>query len=312
MKTKYSFLTILLTLILLFTGCTQLAGDTSKEEGKLQVYASIYPVAYFAQKIGGEQVQVIQLVPTGVEPHDFEPKAKDLARMYHADLFLYNGIGMEGWIERLQSTLTKDTLVVNTSEGIELLPWTGKSDHEHNSSHKGEMDPHIWLDPMRAKQQAARIRDALIEVDPEHQNQYEENYDQLAQELDDLDKQIAEVVRKGKRKEFIVSHGAFGYLADRYGLKQIAVSGLTPSAEPSAQELKELIQLAKDQKIDVILFEPLVSGKVAEVVRKEVGAQARELNPIEGLTAEDVKNNEDYFSLMKKNIESLKWALEAM
>ncbi len=312
MKTKFVFLVVLLAFVLLFTGCTELAGDTSEKKGKLQVYASIYPVADFAQKIGGEQVEVIQLVPTGVEPHDYEPKAKDLAQLNHADLFLYNGVGLEGWMERIQSTLTKETLIVNTSEGIELLPWTGELGHDKDHSHEGDMDPHIWLDPIRAKQQAARIRDALIEVDPEHKVQYENNYDQLAQDLDDLDKQIAEVVKKGKRKEIIVSHGAFGYLTDRYGLKQIAVSGLSPSAEPSAQKLKELIQLAKDYKIDVILFEPLVSGKVAEVVRKETGAQARILNPIEGLTAEDVKNKEDYFSLMKKNIESLKWALGTM
>lgn len=310
MKVVRSFALLFFISVMLLTGCTDSLGDHPIEEGKLQVYVSIYPLADFAQKIGGERIEVTQLVPTGVDPHDYEPKAKEMAQLSRADLFFYNGAGLEGWVDRMRSMLDSErTLIVDTSEGIKLLSWEDHDDHgDHDHGHS-DRDPHVWLDPVRAKQQAAQIRDGLIKVDPQHKQEYQSNYEQLAQRLDALDEKISQMVKQAQKKEIIVSHAAFGYLTDRYGLEQIAISGLSPSAEPSAQKLKEVIQLTRKHEIDVILFEPLVSGKVAEVVRKETGAQTRILNPIEGLTIKDVEQGEDYFSLMDKNIESLKQAL---
>jgi zinc transport system substrate-binding protein len=167
----------------------------------------------------------------------------------------------------------------------------------------------VWLDPTLLKAQAEKIKDVLAKKDPENAAAYEENYKQLAADLDKLDQSFQEMVAQAAKKEFMVSHSAFSYLANRYGLEQVAISGLNPSDEPSPSELKELVEHVKEHEISYVLFEPLVSPKVAEVIARESGVKTATLNPLEGLTEEDVQAGKDYLSIMNENLETLRKAL---
>ncbi|AUS07455.1 zinc ABC transporter substrate-binding protein [Laceyella sacchari] len=290
--------------LLILTGCQPgtAANQSSNNPGKLQVYTSLFPFEDFAKKIGGDHVQVTNLIPPGVEPHDFELTARDMTALSNADLFIYNGVGMEAWAEKAARNLdTKRTLVVETTKNLPLLK---REEHDH-----GDFDPHAWLDPTLAKKQAEAIRDALIKKDAKHAADYRKNFEQVAAELDKLDHEFQSMVKQAPKKEFAVSHAAFGYLAHRYGLKQMAISGLSPSDEPSPQELKRIIEEVREHDIRVILFETLVSSKIAEVVKREVKAEALVLNPLEGLTEEEKAQGMDYFQVMRKNKEHLAKAL---
>ncbi|MFC4076303.1 metal ABC transporter substrate-binding protein [Salinithrix halophila] len=291
---------------LALTGCSSPGGEPAKENGKLTVYTSFYPLADFAGKIGGKHVKVKNLVPAGAEPHDYEPTARDLTALSDADLFIYNGAGLEPWLDKVKPMLEDgDVTVLNASAKLDLLSVDkGKHGHEDGHDH-GDKDPHVWLNPIKAKQQAEAIKDAFVKKDPKHKNDYEANYASLADQFDQLDQKFAEIVKKGDKKTFITSHSAFGYLANRYELTQVAVSGISPSDEPSARKLREVVQLARKHKVDYVYFETLVSGKVAETVRKEVGARPLTLNPLEGLTKAQEAKGEDYFSIMEQNANNL-------
>jgi zinc transport system substrate-binding protein len=302
--------TILMTIVLLTTsvilsGCYSAREAKSSQKSKLQVYTSLFPLEDFTKKIGGPYVEVTNMVPFGVEPHDFEVSPKVMLRLSEADVFIYNGAGLETWADKAKHLLQKNKVaIVNTTENLQLL--------KTEDDVEGIYDPHVWLDPTIAKQQALQIRDVLIQKDPVHKADYEKNSDRFMLELDRLDREYQEMVQQAKKKAFITSHAAFGYLAHRYGLEQIAVSGFSPSDEPSVKELEKIIQEVEKHRTKYILFETLVSGKVAEVVKKEVKADVLILNPLEGLTKEEAAQGADYFSMMRKNKENLAKALEAI
>jgi zinc transport system substrate-binding protein len=302
--------TLVFATVFLFAGCGQGASGLARPDGKLQVYTSIYPLSDFAKKIGGDHVQVTNLVPPGVQPHDYELSPRDMTRLSQVDLFIYNGAGFEPYADKMQTTLdTNKTMLVDSTKDIPLMAWNGSEEEKHREVHHWTHDPHVWLDSMLAKQQALAIRDALIKKDPKHKADYEKNYEELASRFNKLDIEFREMAQKALRKEFAVSHAAFGYLAKRYGLTQLAISGLSPEDEPSPQELKNIIEQVKAHHIRVILFETLVSGKLAEVVKNDVKAEASVLNPLEGLTKEELARGEDYFSIMEENKRNLVKAL---
>ncbi|MFF0830549.1 metal ABC transporter solute-binding protein, Zn/Mn family [Brevibacillus sp. NPDC003359] len=294
-------------------GTPQTGSDAS---AKPKVYTTIYPLEYVAKRIGGEHVEVTNLVPAGVEPHDYEPTAKDMVALSRADLFAYNGSGLELWVEKAVTNLDKNkTTIVNATEGLDLI---SAAEHEHEeeghaeeAGHEhGDLDPHVWLDPMHLKAQAEKVKNTLVQKDQAHAADYEKNYAQLATDLEQLDKEFKDMVTQAPKKEFMVSHSAFSYMAKRYGLEQVAISGVNPSDEPSTAELKSLVEHVKEHKISYVLFETLVSPKVAEVIAKEAGVKTATLNPLEGLTEDDVKAGRDYLSIMRDNMNTLKTALQ--
>lgn len=257
-------------------------------------------------------MEVTNLIPPGVEPHDFELTARDMVALSEADVFIYNGAGLEAWAEKAVKNLDpQQTLVVEASHGLPMLKMEehGEEHAEEHAGEHGDVDPHVWLDPTLAQKQAEAIRDALVKKDAEHAAVYNQNFEQLKTELQKLDGEFQTMVQQAPKKEFAVSHAAFGYLANRYGLKQLAINGLTPSAEPSPQELKRIIEDVQKHKIDVILFETLVSSKIAEMVKREVKAEALVLNPLEGLTEGEKAQGMDYFKVMRQNKEHLAKAL---
>lgn len=292
---------------------------------KPKVYTTIYPLEFAAKRIGGEYVEVTNLVPYGVEPHDYEPTAKDMVALSDADVFAYNGSGLELWVEKAAEGLDKNkTAILNTTEGLELIKAAEEEPaHEaeataeasteaktEENDEDGEFDPHVWMSPAMLKAQAEKVKNALVQKDQAHAADYEKNFEQLKSDLDQLDKEFKDMVSKASKKEFMVSHQAFGYLAHEYGLEQVAISGLNPSDEPSPSELKELVEHVKENNITYVMFETLVSPKVAEVIAKEAGVKTATLNPLEGLTEDDVKAGRDYLSLMRENLETLKAALQ--
>jgi len=311
---RFFYLLICSIFIFIISGCggqepTPQQGQASTDEGQrpIQIYTTIYPLYDFAKKIAGDQAHVENIVPPGVESHDFEPTVQDMMKLNEAQMFIYNGAGFEGWVEKALSALNHSELtVVDTSEQVKVL---GDEPDHSDHGHEG-IDPHIWLDPNRAKVQAEAIKNALVQIDPANRAYYEKNFEELAAKFIQLDQEYQDLRAYAKRTEMMVSHAAFGYLADAYGFEQIAISGLSPSDEPSSKELQQIVELAKERAIHYILFETTVSGKVAEVVKKEIGAKALTLNTIESLSEEEIAKGQDYFTAMKNNLETLKIALE--
>lgn len=342
-----SFLLVLLIVIAGVTGCT----DTDREEdGKLRVYASFYPMYDFTSKIGGDKISVYNMVPSGVEPHDWEPTAADIVNLENADLFVYNGAGMEHWVENVLKTLeNKDLVVVEASMGINLLAneddhyhedehddheeehddhgHDHDDDHDHEEEHDdhghdhddrghshdhdhGEFDPHVWLDPINVKIEMENIKNALVQIDPDNKEYYEENYERYSGELDQLHDEFINTLNDLPNRDIVVSHKAFSYMCHAYGLNQIAVDGLSPDSEPNPGRMAEVIDLVNENNIKVIFFEELASPKVANTIADATGAAVDVLNPLEGLSDEELQSGEDYFSVMRKNLEAISKALQ--
>ncbi|MEO2212013.1 zinc ABC transporter substrate-binding protein [Paenibacillus amylolyticus] len=329
MKLLWTGLLILTLLVL--SACGQDSSNSAKiVEGKVNVVTTFYPVYAFTTAIGGEDANVINLLPTGVEPHDWTPKSQDIVNTSKAQLFLYNGAGLEGWVPNFLKSLNSDTQVksVAVSEGVKLLTAEGDDGHGHGEEHEDEhadehtdeatsedvadhhIDPHTWVSPKSAMIMAENIKNSLVEADPDHKAGYEQRYEELRTKLETLDQRFTDELATVPNNEIVVSHQAFGYLARDYGLTQHAIMGLSPDAEPTGQDIVKLAKLVKDEGIKYIFFEELVSDKLAKTLASEAGVETMVLNPVEGLTKEQATNGDDYFTLMEKNLQNLLIALK--
>ena len=300
------------------------------EEGKLPVVASFYPVAYLTQQVGGDKVDVLTMVPAGAEPHVWEPTPADLVNIGKSKLFVYLGLGMDSWAPDVLESLGKDAPAsVQASDNVDPLTFEqeralveshehasdGMEHHDHaahvgHSHSHGGIDPHVWLDPQRAKIMAKNILDGLSSADPKNRAYYEENYNALALRLDELDQAYESNLSGFTDKKIVVSHEAYGYICARYGIDQIGISGLTPDSEPDAKTMSEIVNLVKEDHITTVFYEELVSPKVAKQIANETGAKAEVLSPIEGLSDEDIQAGENYFTKMYSNLEKLKVAFK--
>lgn len=290
-------------------------------EGKVNVITTFYPIYEFAKEIGGEDANVINLLPVGVEPHDWTPRSQDIINTSKAQLFLYNGAGLEGWVPNFLKSLDSDSKAqaIEVSHGVDLIKSDEEDGHDHGHEGEGEeaghgdslhTDPHTWVSPKSALVMVKNIKDSLQSVDPEHTSGYEERYQKLADRLTALDHKFTEELGKLPNKEIVVSHQAFAYLARDYGLSQHAIMGLSPDAEPRGQDLVKLAALVKEEGIRYIFFEELVSDKLAKTLASETGVSTMVLNPVEGLTEAQQKNGDNYFTLMEKNLQNLILALQ--
>lgn len=293
------------------TTSTEGASETTTD--KLSVYTTIYPMYYFAQQVGGDKVEVNNMIPTGVEPHDWEPDPQNIVSLEKADIFVYNGAGLEHWVpEVLSSIKNKNLVTVEACNGIQLLDATHDHDEEeHDADDEDTLtsDPHVWLAPENAKKEAENIKNAFIQRDSYNREFYENNFNDLASRLDTLNTEYQTTLEAVPNKQIVVSHAAFGYLCQAYGLTQVAIEGLSPDSEPDAARMSEIVDFVKANNIKVIFFEELVSPKVAQSIAKETGASTAVLNPLEGLTQQDVDEGKDYISIMEENLQALKEAL---
>jgi len=278
-------------------GCAD-SQEASSQEETIQVYTSIYPLYYLTSRIAGNAAEVKELMPPASDPHSWEPSPKDIAELQETQVFIYTGAGLEPW--------ARDTANSLQENGVKTLEIAGTL----FKGSSNQRDPHFWLDPLLAKKAAEAIKDLLVKADPNSRTVYENNYRELAAELDALHEEYIKALSQCSRKEFVVTHSAFGYLAERYGLKQISIMGISPESEPSPARLAELAKQLKDKNIKYIFTEPFISPKAAEILGEETGAKLLVLYPIGSLTEEQIKEGKDYMDLMRENLKNLKVALE--
>lgn len=256
------------------------------------------------------------IVPPGSDAHSIEMTTKEMVNIAEGDAFIHSGTGLEGFVDAVTDAIKKEDIkIVNATENINLISAKEEAHAEEEEESYDEqgsemnVDPHVWLDPIRSVTVAENIKSALVELDPDNKEAFEENFKILKNELMDLDTEFKTMVNSSVSKTFIVSHSAYGYWEDVYGLNQIGISGLSPTDEPSHKELIETISLVKENNLQYIYFEPNLTNKVAKAVKNETGAESLILQNLESISKKDQDSNEDYFSIMRKNIESLKQEL---
>ena len=299
------------------------AGESTP--GELRVVTTLYPLGYFAGRIGGDAVEVVNLVAPGTGAHDFDPTPGDIRKLAEADVLVYNGHGFEAWVERALDALGAADLAVveagrelSTTEAgrngfvdandpgpdAELVSAAAGDEHDNGT------DPHIWLDPSKAAEQVELIRDGLGSADPRLADRFAKNASRLIEELHELDGRFEHGLAACEREFFVTSHDAFGYLARRYGLEQVSVAGLSPEAEATPRELARLADRVAEAGVTHLLVEPIVDVREAETLAREVGASLLPLHPLESLTRAESDRGETYFTLMEANLRSLRTALE--
>jgi zinc transport system substrate-binding protein len=273
-------------------------GDRAKAGGdKIDVVAAFYPLQYATQQVGGDQVSVINLVKPGAEPHDLELQPKQVGQVGNADLVVYLRSFQPAVDETVDQQAKKTSLDVATGQPLHQAP--------KGSGETGN-DPHVWLDPIRFAAIADRIADRLATLDPGHATEIRDRAAALHAKLIALDQEYATGLAQCQRHEIVTSHAAFGYLAERYRLTQIPITGLTPDEEPTPRHLAEVADQARRYHATTIFFETLVSPKIAQTLATEVGAKAEVLDPIEGI---EPGSHDDYLSVMRANLTRLRTAL---
>ena len=300
----------------LLAGCGA-AGSTTEntESDKLQVVTTFYPMYDFTKQVAQDDVEVSMLLEAGMEVHSFEPSSQMIAEIQDADVFIYNSSEMETWVpDVLASIDTSDMVVICASDAITLLEYEGEAhahDHESeeegaNAGHSHTVDPHVWLDPVLAQTEVSTIADGLAEADPDNAEDYLENAGIYNGKLNELDEAYRAAFEGTENRTFVTQHAAFAYLAARYDLNQISVTGLNAEVEPSAAALATLSDYVKANNISHIYFENNASSQTAETLAEEVGVELAVLSPLEGITEEDQKKGSDYISVMLDNLEALK------
>lgn len=266
------------------------------------IYTSIYPLEYIVQEIAGDKVTVKSIYPPGVDAHTYEPTSKEITELADGDAFIYMGAGMESFSETIAEALkNQDMTFVEIGKQDELF----SSD---TSSDGVDVDPHIWLDPMRMIQMAEMITKELSELDEDNKTFYLENLSQFTEKMTVLDEEFANELSDKTKLEILVAHAAYGYWEQRYDIKQIPISGLSSSDEPSQKELTSIAKLADDKELEYVIFDVASENKVASILQEHIGAEALYIHNLEVLTEEDIKEGEDYYSLMEKNLQTLKKA----
>lgn len=274
---------------------------------KPTVVTTIYPLYEFTKQIAGDKIDVALLVPAGTEPHDWEPSPSDILKIKKATVFIYNGANMEEWVDRLGDSILAGKKIVKAADFVTML--SAQYTAEGAPSPAGTLDPHIWLDPVNAQAIVGGITNALVEVDSVNASYYTNNSNYYIAQLEGLNQEYQQTLGRATTRQFITSHAAFGYLANRYGLQQIAIMGLSPDAEPTPERMAQIVRYVRGNGIKYIFFETLISPKLAEVIASECNAQTLVLNPIEGLSDQEVSRGASYISEMKMNLINLKYAL---
>ena len=308
------------------TACSALSPDSSGSgapkdaSGTLSVAVSFYPIQYLAEAIGGDHVSVTSLTPTNVEPHDYDLSGKEVISTLEGSSLVAYVSGFQPSLDKAVTEVNGPTVVdlsdkvdLQHHEGVEeedehgdeasdgSTEEAGHADHDHDA---GALDPHFWLDPVRMKSAATAVEEALAAADPDHADDYKTNLDSLTTTLDGLDSSYKGNLAQCERKTFITSHAAFGYLADRYRLTQVSISGIDPEAEPSAADIAAAKKAVEDTDSTTIFTEELLSPEIADAIASETGATTDVLSPIES-APEDT----DYAGAMSNNLDALRTAL---
>lgn len=301
MKKVIGIILVLIVGLISFSSLKKTNLPTTKN-GQLLVSTSFYPLYFFSSEIGGGKAEVRNITPAGSEPHDYDPSTQDIARIEDSDMLVLNG-GVEAWADKIKDNLKgkKSKIIIAGAEFFnkELIEEGNKI-----------RDPHIWLSPPLAKKEVEKITEGYISIDPSNTNYYTNNQSNLDKKLDQLDADFKKGLANCQSRDIITSHAAFAYLAEQYGLTQVPISGLSPNAEPSAKQLADVAKFAKEHNTKYIFFESLVSPKLSDTIAKEVGAKTIVLDPIEGISDNDIKQGKNYFTVMENNLKNLQEALQ--
>jgi zinc transport system substrate-binding protein len=296
--------------LLALGGVSACANDAPTDNAdRLDVVAGFYPLQFVAERVGGDAVQVGNLAKPGAEPHDLELNAGQVGQVTEADLVVF----LKGFQPAVDEAVAQNAgdRAFDVAE-VQPLHDAAAGGHSHEGEARpepeegGGKDPHVWLDPTRLATIGEELAERLGRVDPDRASEYAARAKTLRGNLETLDAEFAAGLRTCQRREIVTSHTAFGYLAERYRLEQIGISGLTPEDEPSPQRLAAVSEEAREHGATTIFFETLVSPKVAETIAKEVGAKTAVLDPLEGLPD---GGGADYFSVMRTNLQTLRTAL---
>lgn len=305
MKKRLSFLVVFFVITsIIFTACSKGSNkDTATKdvkENKKVVYTTFFPVTYLTNRIVKDKMEVKTIIKGSDEPHSFELKANDMKDILKSDLIVYNGANMESFIDSIKSQVNDENKFLNLSQGLTLLDSSDGLTDKHD-----RVNPHTWLSIKNAMVQLDTIYKKVSSIDPENESFYKENLNEALKDFKALDEKFEKEISKINKKDkyFVVSHAAFNYLANDYGLKQIAVTGISPEEEPSAKQLKIIADFVKKNNITTIFFEGKATPKVAQTLAKNTNTKTSTLYTMENLTDEEIKMG--YLKLMEKNLEAL-------
>lgn len=303
---------IVMMIFLLFSLIIAACDSTTKDETKadLTIYTSIYPIQYAVERIGGDTVHAESVYPPGVDAHSYEPTTKKMTSIASSDAFIYLGADMEAFAETAADALQSENVhLVELGKHEALFDAEHKEhkerDHTDDGHHHGDHNPHIWLDPMRMIDMADLVKQELTDLNPDKKELYTDNFEALKKDLLALDDNFKKTLEPKQNKKILVSHAAYGYWEDRYGIEQIAIRGVTTSDEPSQKDLTSIMKQAKENNLDYILFEQNSSDRIATIMKDQLHANVEYIHNLEVLTDNDIENHEDYLSLMKHNLHIL-------
>ena len=306
---------ILSAAALVLVGCGTGGSDESAvSEDGIKVVTTFYPMYDFAKNVVGDNGEVSVLLDAGQESHGYEPTPQDIAAIADADVFVYNSDEMETWVPSvLESIESSDVIVVEAAEDIALFELEEAAEEEH-SDEEGEdahnVDPHVWLDPVYAQEEVAAILAGVLEADEANKESYQANAAAFNEKLAELDAAYQTAFETAENRTFVVQHAAFGYIARRYELTEVAVSDVSSDAEPNPAKLAELQQFMIDNQITTVYYSDSASSKTAETLAEEAGATLEVLSPLEGITDEDQEAGKDYLSVMEENLTALKKVIQ--
>ena len=264
---------------------------------KLNVSVSFNAMKEFAEAIGKDKVTISTIIPDGMEPHDFEPKAQDLVALSGADVFIYNGLGMEAWAEQAISAANNAALIaVDASAGADAIQNTDPAE----VSEHGQYDPHLWLSITGAKTELENIKNAFVQADPANKSYYEANYQDYTAQLDTLYQEYSEKFKTVESKSFVTGHAAFGYLCRDFGLQQNSVEDVFAEGEPTAQQLAELVDYCRTNHVTTVFAEEMASPEVSNTLANEVGATVQTI-----YTVESAEDDLSYLQRMESNLSKI-------
>ncbi len=295
---RWGALILCLVSVLSFSACgsTQKGENQAKttDAGKVKVSVTFNAIKEFTQAVGGDKVEISTIIPDGIEPHDFEPKAQDLVGLSAAQVFVYHGFGMESWVDDAVSAAgNKNLIIVEASSGAE--PITNTNEEEH-----GQYDPHLWLSLKGAETEAKNIKDALVKADPSNKDYYEANCSDFVSKLENLFNEYNKKFESVQKKSFVTGHAAFAYLCRDFGLNQNSVEDVFAEGEPSAQQLTELIKYCKESNVTTIFAEEMASPEVSQTLANEVGAEVETI-----YTVESAEDDMTYMDRMADNLSKI-------
>ncbi len=284
-------------------GCAAGSPGPGTGSGTLATVASFYPLQLATAEIGGAHVSVLGLTKPGAEPHDLELTPRDVGAVSKAAVVVYEK-GLQPAVDQAVDQEAPDrALDVSTAADLDLTFTPIESGQQHADA-AGSTDPHFWLDPVRYSAVAQAVADRLTRLDPAHRADYAANAKAFRAKLAALHRDLRRGLAHCTSTSIVTSHNAFGYLAQRYGLTQVGITGLSPEAEPEPAKLAEVARYVRAHHVTTVYAETLVSPAIADTVAKETGATVATLDPIEGLTGSSA--GRDYFEVMRSNLATLR------